>query len=173
MTNSLLYRLSDRLRRVLVVGSLLVVLGLVAGCDTTSATGLYVPDGGVDARHGSMMLEDVWIDAPHGAHAGADSGLRMYVDNGSDHSEAIVKVSTPLARSVRLLRDGHPVGRLRVRAEQAQDMEWHKGNDGVELVHLKHAVEPGQWYPVTVTFAHSPAITMQVTIAPLTAAHGN
>jgi len=26
---------------------------------------------------------------------------------------------------------------------------------------------------VTVTFAHSPAITMQVTIAPLTAAHGN
>lgn len=171
MTNSLQYRHSDGLRRVRVAGSLLLLLGVAAGCDTTPATGPYVPDGGVDASHGSVMLEDVWIDAPHGAHAGADTSLRMYVDNGSDHSDAIVKVSTPLARSVRLLRDGHPVQRLPIGIQKTQDLEWHKGSDGVELVHLKHGVQPGRWYPVTVRFAHSPAVTMRVTTAPLGVAH--
>lgn len=171
MTNSLQYRHSDGLRRVMAVGSLLLLLGVAAGCDTTPATGPYVPEGGVDASHGSVMLEDVWIDAPHGAHAGADTSLRMYVDNGSDHRDAIVKVSTPVARSVRLLRNGHPVQRLTIGVHQAQDMEWPRGSDGVELVHLKHGVEPGQWYPVTVTFAHSPAVTMRITIAPLGAVH--
>ena len=168
--NSLRFLGSPAVRRFLVSGVLLACLGTLGGCDSDT-TGGYVPDGGVDATHGSVMLQDVWIDAPHGAPAGADTGLHMYLDNGSNHRDALVKVSTPIARSVRLMRNGDPVTRLPIGVHQARDLEWRTDHDGVELLHLRHAVEPGQWYPITFTFTHSPVVRMRVTIAPLGDAH--
>jgi copper(I)-binding protein len=167
MTPHLKWR-AARVRPLTAVVLLATLMASLAGCDSSGSTiANGMPTGGVQANDGSTILSDVWIDAPHGARARADTGIRLYVDNDSHRPDAIVGVSTPLARTVEFMSHGHRVARIPVPPGQGEDLEWRHDRDGIELVHLRHTIERGQWYPVTFTFAHSPAVTMQITVAPL------
>jgi copper(I)-binding protein len=158
----------NKARRVALMVIVLLALALGAsGCGSGYEGQDSVPSGGVDATNGKVILDDVWIDGPSGLPAGADTGLRLDLANDSYHRDALTGVSVPLAHHARLILHGRPVRRIPVGAWGDRDLEWRSNRDGVELVGLKRAVKPGQWFDATFRFEHSRPVTMQVTVAPL------
>ncbi len=146
----------------------LLALAMLAGCGS-EADNEALPGGGTDARAGRIVIDDIWVDGPHGLNAGADAPLRLEMTNeATTTDDALVGVSTPIARRTRLERDGHPVPRIVVDAQSMTDLEWHTG---VELQGLRRNLEPGQWFPVTLTFGHAGSVTALVTVGQLAKQH--
>jgi copper(I)-binding protein len=157
-----------RTRRAVLTALMLLTVALGAGgCSSGYEGGGYVPSGGVDSGNGKVTLDDVWIDGPHGLPAGADTGLRLDMADNSHRRDALTRVSVPLAAHARLMLHGRPVPRIDVAAWGDRDLEWRSNRDGVELIGLKRAVKPGQWFPATFWFQHSRPVTMRITVAPL------
>ncbi len=157
-----------RTRRMALMVPMVLALAIGAvGCGSGHGGKDYVPSGGVDGGTGRMVLDDVWIDGPHGLSAGADTGLRLDLANHSARADALTGVSVPLAQHARLMLHGKPVGRIRVGPWGVRDLEWRSNRDGVELLGLKRTVQPGQWFYATFRFQHSAPLRMQITVAPL------
>jgi hypothetical protein len=155
------------LRTALLTLMLLVVAVGAGGCASGYEGKGYVPSGGVDAANGTMVLDDVWIDGPHGVVAGAGTGLRVYLANDSSRTDALTGVSVPIARHTQLVLHGHPVRRIQVGAWTARDLEWRSDRDGVRLSGMRRTVGPGQWFWAVFRFQHSAPVRMQVAVAPL------
>lgn len=126
-----------------------------------------LPGGGVDARSSTITVDDMWVSGPHGVVAGATAPLRLTLSNESPSAaDTLVAVSTPVARSTRLLQGGHVVSGIAIPPGGFVDLE---STAGVELEGLREPIPPGQWFPVTLTFARSAPITQLVTVGPLAA----
>ena len=157
-----------RTRRAAPVLLSLVALALgTAGCGAGVGNKDYVPAGGVDATNGRIIVDDVWVDGPAGVAAHGSVGLRLYLANDSRHDDALVGVSTPVARHTRLVLHGRPVHRMPIPAWGAVNLEWPSRGSEVRLVDLTHALRPGQWFPVTFQFENSASIIMHITAGPL------
>ena len=146
---------------------LAVVMSIaVAGCTEADKTGPYVPEGGLGATNGAIVLDDVWIDDPNGVPRGGSAALRLYVDNESKTDDALVGVTSDTVSSASLQMDGRPVSRIDLPAEKAVNLEWGNGT-GVQLEQFRQTIRPGQWFSITLSFARSDEITMLVTAGPL------
>ncbi len=153
--------------RRLVLPGILLAGTLLSGCSPSTypdASIPALPAGGVNATVGQIHLDDVWLDAPHGVAAGTSAPLRLVLANDSTTTDALVRVSTPVAGRVTLVRDGHPVDRVDLPAGQQVNMEW---DTGVLLQDLRRPMPRGQPFPVTLSFARAGAVTVSVTAGPL------
>ena len=141
-----------------------LAVSMLAGCGS-EAGNEDLPGGGVDAYTGHIVVDDIWVDGPHGLPAGSAAPLRLAITNESGcRSDALVGVSTPVAERAALERDGHPVASITVRARSQTDLEWRTG---VELEGLRRTLAPGTWFPVTLRFAHARPVTVRVTVGQL------
>jgi copper(I)-binding protein len=127
----------------------------------------YVPVGGVDAGNRTIAVDDVWVDAPSGVRAGDTTALRLLLSNHGTHRDALVGVSTSIARRTRLLLNGRPVTRVPVRAGDAVDLEWPRAGYAVDLVDVSRPLSVGQEVRMTFRFARADAISVRVAVGPL------
>jgi copper(I)-binding protein len=159
------------MRHLAQAGRGLVVLvlaaGALTGCDQgPSATGPYVPQGGVDASNKSIIADDVWLDAPNGVPAGGSAWLRLSLDNETQTGDALVSVTSPDVRQASLQMRGKRVTKVDIPAGEDVDLE--SGASGVRLDGFQHAIKSGQtWFDITLTFEKAPPITMSITAGPL------
>jgi hypothetical protein len=145
---------------------LLLAAGLLTGCSAQDPF-QDLPAGGVDARTGPLVIDDIWIDGPQGLDPGADAAVRLTVTNESHTTaDSLVGVSTPAARRTVLQSGGRTVSRLVLGAGTQTDLEW---TTGVELVGMRERLTPGQSIPLTFTFAQAAPVTLQVDVGPLAA----
>ena len=146
---------------------LVLAAGALTGCDYgSSASGPYVPQGGVDATNGSIIADDVWLDAPNGVPAGDSAWLRLTLDNESQTGDALVGVTSPDVRQTTLQLAGRSVKRIEIPTGEEVDLEL--GGSGVKLDNFQSDIRAGQtWFPVTLTFEKSAPITVTITAGPL------
>ena len=154
------------------LGAVTLAAGLLtAGC-TSHQTGPVlaadVPGGGVDAGNRNVKLVDAWIEAPQGVPAGGSAGLRITLANHSLSQDALLSVSSPIATHASLSLNGATVSQIPLPPQQARNLEWGQGS-GIELTGFRRPLGAGQWTSVTLTFASSPSVTMQVVAGPLAA----
>jgi copper(I)-binding protein len=139
---------------------------LLTGC-ATQPPFQDLPAGGVDARTGPLVIDDIWIDGPQGLQPGADAALRLIVTNQSPTTaDTLVGVSTPAAQRTVLQNAGQTITTIALGAASQTDLEW---TTGVELEGLRQSLIPGQAIPVTLTFAEAAPVTLQVDVGPLAA----
>ena len=156
------------IRRTIYYLPTLLALAMLAGCGA-EADNENLPGGGVDATTGRIVIDDIWVDGPHGLSAGAAAPLRLAMTNESKTTnDALVGVSTPVAQRATLEHDGHPVARIEIAADTQTDLEWHTG---VQLEDLRRSLAPGQYFPITLTFAHAAPVTVQATVGQLPQTH--
>ena len=158
-------------RSFAVFPAILLTGGLLAGCAPRSfpdASIAALPRGGIDASIGQIRLDDVWVDAPAGVDISATAPLHMALTNDSATADALTHVSSPVAARVTLEHDGRPVDRLGIPAWGQTNLE---RDTGVRLAGMRHPLRPGQWLPVTFTFARAGSVTVAVTVGPLGVAH--
>jgi copper(I)-binding protein len=123
-----------------------------------------LPGGGVDVQSGRVVVDDIWIDGPHGITAGGSAPLRLAITNPSPTADTLVGVSTPLAARAVLEQNGHTVAGIAVPAGGFVDLEWRTG---VELEGLRTSLAAGTYVPVTLRFAQSAPVTVRAVIGPL------
>lgn len=144
----------------------LLAVGLLAGCGVQPSF-QDLPGGGVDTTTGRITIDDIWIAGPHGVAAGADAPLRLALKNESTSTDdALVGVTTPIARSVQLEQDGRPTDKIALPAGGFVNLEWQTG---VELEGLRTSIRPGQPFWVTLRFARAAPVAVQVAAGPLAA----
>ncbi|WP_165554452.1 copper chaperone PCu(A)C [Kribbella capetownensis] len=143
----------------------LLALLTVAGCGSIPPF-QDLPAGGVDAESGRVVIDDIWVDGPHGITAGGSAPLRLAITNESPTADTLVGVSTPIAERVVLEQGGHPVAGIALPASGFVDLEWRTG---VELEGLRTSLIPGTYVPVTLRFAHATPVTVRTAIGPLAA----
>jgi hypothetical protein len=142
----------------------LLAAGLLTGCSSEDPF-QDLPAGGVDARTGPLVIDDIWIYGPQGLEPGADAAVRLTVTNESQATaDSLLSVSTPAAQRAVLLSGGRTVSRLALGAGTQTDLEW---TNGVELEGMRERLTPGQSIPVTFTFAQAAPVTLQVDVGPL------
>jgi copper(I)-binding protein len=141
----------------------LVAMLTLAGC------GRYppfqdLPGGGVDAASGQVVVDDIWVDGPHGIPAGGSAPLRLAITNASPTADSLVGVSTSIAERAVLEQDGHPVAGIALPASGFVDLEWRTG---VELEGLRTSLTAGTYIPVTLRFARAAPVTVRAVVGPL------
>lgn len=141
----------------------LLAVGLLTGCSSQDPF-QDLPSGGVDARTGQLVIDDIWIDAPHGLTAGANAPLRLTMTNESATGDALVGVSVPDAAHTVIQSNGHTVASIVLPAGSQIDLE---SRTGVDLEGFRQSFIPGQRIPVTLTFAQAAPVTVQATVGPL------
>jgi copper(I)-binding protein len=145
----------------------LLAMVLLAGCGagiSDDPQPMYVPSGGVDARTGTIRVDDIWLDAPQGVAAGGRAWLRLDLANDGLSGDALVGVSTPVARWVTLHHGDRLVRHIALPVGEPADLET---TNGIELAGFRHAVKPATWFPVTLRFAHAGVLTVDVAVGPL------
>jgi len=125
-----------------------------------------LPGGGVDAKSGRVVIDDIWVDGPHGITAGGSTPLRLAITNASTTADTLVGVSTPIAERAVLEQDGHPVAGIALPADGFVDLEWRTG---VELEGLRTSLTAGTYVPVTLRFARAAPVTVRAAVGPLAA----
>jgi len=124
-----------------------------------------LPGGGVGAESARVVIDDLWIDGPHGIPAGGSASLRLAITNASaTTADALVGVSTPIAERAVLEQNGRPVGEIALPADGFVDLERHTG---VELEGLRTSLTASTYIPVTLRFAHAAPVTVRAVIGPL------
>lgn len=158
-------------RRAAAGGISAVLLATLAGCSQQATKGVAtVPEGGVSARSGHVVVNDVWVDTNHALRKGGDATVRFTLADDGPHPDALVGVTTRMARRVTLAVHDSPVSSIAVAPRQSADLEWHNGS-GVILHDITHRMPFGQFFPLTFHFSHSPSVTMRVDVGPLGGRH--
>ncbi len=151
----------------LCAGALLWVA--VAGCGSAGgypAVSTYAPQGGVQAYSPTVTLNDVWLDAPEGVPRGGAADLRLYAVNDFGRRDALTGVTSPLVQDDRLRLDGRPVAQIPLPRGEAVNFEW-SNRSGVRLTGFRRPLPVASWMPISLHFAHSKTITLQVVAGPL------
>jgi copper(I)-binding protein len=142
-----------------------LVVGLLAGCSGGTDPFQDLPAGGIDASTGPLIVDDIWVEGPQGLQVGANAPLRLTLTNESPTTaDTLVSVSTTAAAHAVLQSNGHTVTSIALAPNSQTDLEW---NTGVELQGLRQSLIPGQRIPITLTFAQSAPVTVQVAVGPL------
>ena len=157
-------RMIKRARRTLRWLPVLMAILTLAGCGYTPPVE-DLPGGGVDAASGQVVIDDLWIDGPHGIPAGGSAPVRLAITNTSaTTADTLVGVSTPIAERAVLEQDGHPVAGIALPADGFIDLESHTG---VELEGLRTSLTAGTYIPVTLRFARAAPVTVRAVVGPL------
>jgi copper(I)-binding protein len=141
----------------------LLAMFTVAGC------GWYppfqdLPGGGADAQSGRVVIDDIWVDGPHGIPAGGSAPLRLAITNAAPTADTLVGVSTPIAEKTVLEQDGRPVAGIALPASGFVDLEWRTG---IELEGLRTSLAAGTYVSVTLRFAQAAPVTVRAVIGQL------
>ncbi|MGZ5367606.1 MAG: copper chaperone PCu(A)C [Aeromicrobium sp.] len=154
-------------RRNKLAGAVVVALFSLTSCfSDDSPPQESVPQGGVDASSGHVVLDDVWVDSAHGIRKGGDATIRLTLTNDGRHPDALISASSPIAHRATLAVHRKPVGQIEVGDQQSMDLEWRDGS-GVILHDLRRTISRGEFFNVTFRFMRSPSVTLAVTVGPL------
>jgi copper(I)-binding protein len=146
---------------------------LLLSCVAALVVGLSIAQG----AEPSIQVEEPWARQapmmPHTGHMHGDTGtgaLYVTLRNTGSAPDALVGASSEAAEVVELhetIRDGEvmrmrPVAKLALPAGATLEMK--PGGLHLMLIHLKRALRPGEQVPLTLTFEHGAALTLDVPV---------
>ena len=145
----------------------LLGVGMLTACSSPDPY-QSLPQGGVDATSGAIVVTDLWVQGPQGLTEGTDAPLRLTLTNESPTvADTLVGVSTPIAEHTALVSSGQAVKTIAIPAGAQVDLE---RQNGVVLEHVLRNLRAGEWFPITLTFANAGPVTTQACAGPLAAA---
>ena len=136
-------------------------LGLPSAIHAAPAAG-----GGMAADNG-VAVHEAWARASAGA---ATTGVVYVMLMGGDRADTLVGVSTPVAQSAELHESIDDNGIMKMRSVPDVPVPAHgmvtfsPGGYHIMLVGLKRPLMAGQGFPLTLRFAHTAPVTVDVTV---------
>jgi hypothetical protein len=126
--------------------------------------------GGAPAQtSGAITVQSVWARAtPPGAKTGAAYLVLM---NRGTAEDRLIGVETPVAAMAGLHTEIMDHGVMKMRPLNSVELKPHAqamlqpGGKHIMLMGLKQPLKRGEHFPMTLRFAHAPALTVQVEIA--------
>jgi periplasmic copper chaperone A len=120
------------------------------------------------AQSGGVTVERAWAraTAPSAKTGGAYLTL---TDHGA--ADQLVGISTPVAATAEVHETTNDNGIMRMRAvpslalEPGRSVTLEPGGYHVMLIGLTQTLKRGESFPMTLTFAHAPPVTVQVSVA--------
>lgn len=115
----------------------------------------------------SVTVQEAWARASAGA---ASVGAAYVALKGGARDDALTGVSTPVADSAMVHQTTMDNGVARMRDTPSvavpanQTVTFAPGGDHIMLMGLKHPLAEGEKFPITLTFAHTPPVTVEVTV---------
>ena len=143
-----------------------------------SAIGLLLPAFSRAATHDGLLLAqadaitvlDAWARASPGA---ATTGAAYVTLKGGAQDDRLVAVSTPVAVTAGVHESVTEDGVMKMRAgpnlpvPAGGTVTFVPGGLHIMLMGLKQPLVAGQSFPLTLTFTHAPAVTVDVKVQPL------
>jgi copper(I)-binding protein len=150
------------LRFPALIGTSLAVLG--AGVSPLHAAS---PSGFIAAAADGVMVREAWARASAGA---ATSGAAYITLMGGAQPDSLVGVNTPVSAIAEVHETINDNGVMKMRPAPAtpippgQTVTFAPGGRHIMLMGLKQPLTAGQSFPLTLTFAHAAAITVDVQV---------
>lgn len=146
----------------------LVVLVLLCGClsgcyaSNDAETTRETPDtAGVDGAVGSMVLDDVYLEASDTVPAGGSVPLRAAFTDDSVRADRLLAVSTPIAATVELLTPDGTVTRGGIEVPGQGQVDATTGPVLLRLTGLTRALSTQAIVPITFTFERAGSVTIR------------
>jgi hypothetical protein len=135
-------------------------------------------DGFLLAQADGIAVLDAWARASPGA---ATNGAAYVTLKGGDRNDQLVAVSTPVAGTAEVHESFTENGVMKMRAgpnlpvPAGGTVTFAPGGLHIMLMGLKQPLVANQSFPLTLIFAHAPAVTVDVKVQPLgrTSDHGS
>jgi copper(I)-binding protein len=159
---------------VAAAGALLALTACAAGEHAQTAEETPVVDG-VAADAGSMALRAVTVvPPPVGSYAkGTNAPLQLVIVNDSRTDDQLVRVTTPVAGSVRLFANSSSatdattsagLQSLRLPRGEATSVGFADSEPVIQLQNLTQALFPAQSFPITFQFATAGSVTFSIAV---------
>lgn len=120
-----------------------------------------------------VTVQDAWARASAGA---ASNGAAYVSLVGGVQPDTLISASTPVAETAEVHATINDNGVMKMRAEPnvpieaGQTVTFAPGGNHIMLMGLKQPLIAGQTFPLTLTFAHTPPLTVDVQVRGLTSA---
>jgi copper(I)-binding protein len=150
-------------RARLVVLAAAVLCGTLAGCSAgqVAQTAGQIPDTpGVDGAVGSMVLDDVFLEAAGTVPTGGSVTLRAALTDQSPQPDRLVAVTTPAAASVELLGPDGTLAAGGIDVPGQGQVDATTGPVLIRLTGLTGSLSPQAIVPVTFDFASAGRVTL-------------
>jgi periplasmic copper chaperone A len=121
-------------------------------------------------QSGTIQVSDAWARASIG---GATAGAVYATVTGGAQPDQLVGVSTPVAAKAEAHESFTENGVMKMRPAPAiaippdKPVTFAPGGYHIMLMGLKQPLNVGQSFPMTMTFAHAPPVTVDVHVQPL------
>jgi copper(I)-binding protein len=148
----------------------LLAIMLAAGPLLVSPAAAAAPTEADSAPTGGVMAHDAWARASAG---NATTGAAYVTVMGGEAADLMVGVSTPVATVAEVHESFTDNGVMKMRSAPSvpippgKTVAFAPGGYHVMLMGLKQPLVAGQSFPLTLTFAHAPPVTVEVTVQPL------
>jgi len=125
------------------------------------------PAGFILAADDGITVHDAWARASAGA---ATNGAAYISLTGGAQPDSLIAVSTPIAATAQAHETTSANGVMQMRAEPViaipagQTVTFAPGGNHIMLMGLKHPLTAGERFPLTLTFAHAPPVTVDVQV---------
>jgi periplasmic copper chaperone A len=142
-------------------------VALIAACVLTISVYAVPPTGIVLAADAGVMVHEAWARASAGA---ATTGAAYVTLMGGTQPDTLVGVSTPIAANAEPHETIDDNGVMKMRPVAAVPIPAHEtvtfapGGTHIMLMGLKQPLTAGQSFLLTLTFAHSAPVTVDVKI---------
>lgn len=144
-----------------------VFAALIAACVLTISVHAAPPTAIVLAADDGVMVHEAWARASAGA---ATAGAAYVTLKGGTQPDSLVGVSTPVAAKAEPHETINDNGVMKMRPVAAVPIPAHEmvtfapGGTHIMLMGLKKPLAAGQSFPLTLTFAHSAPVTVDVKV---------
>lgn len=157
-------RRSASWRRRLGLLALALLCACLAGCAVgqNAETARETPDtAGVDGAVGSMVLDDVYLEASDTVPAGGSVPLRAAFTDDSVRADRLLSVSTPAADSVELLTPNGTVAADGIEVPGQGQVDATTGPVLLRLTGLTSPLSTQAIVPITFTFERAGRVTVK------------
>jgi periplasmic copper chaperone A len=119
------------------------------------------------AAEDNVTVKDPWARATAGA---ATTGVAYVAMTGADQADGLVSVSTPVATIAEVHETTNDSGVMKMRPVKSVPIPAHQtvtltpGGYHIMLMGLKKPLVAGQSFPLTLTFTHTPPVTVNVAV---------
>ncbi len=140
---------------------------LVAACVLTMPVHAAPPTAIVLAADDGVIVHEAWARASAGA---ATTGAAYVTLMGGPQPDSLVGVSTPIAANAEPHETINDNGVMKMRPVAAVPIPAHQmvtfapSGMHIMLMGLKQPLAAGQSFPLTLTFAHAPPVTVDVKV---------